>query len=56
MELTIKRPTIVKETTPTNGKIVQFMSASGVKKVYDVHKYGNGGTLYFKRKSEVAVA
>ncbi len=54
MELTIKRPTSVKKAKSTNGKIVQFMSTAGVKKVFDVHRYGNGGTLYFKRKSEVA--
>lgn len=54
MELTIKQPTIVKKVKSTNSKIVQFMSAAGVKKVFDVHKYGNGGTVYFKRKSEVA--
>ena len=53
MELTIKKPTIVKKDKPTNGKVVQFMSAAGVKKVFDVHRYGNGVTLYFKRKSEV---
>lgn len=55
MELTIKQPTNVKKVKSTNSKIVQFMNAAGIKKVFDVHRYGNGGTLYFKRKSEVAV-
>ncbi len=54
MELTIEKPTNVKKRT--NGKTIQFFNTDGVKKVFDVHKYGNAGTLYFKRKTEVAIA
>ncbi len=55
MELTIKKPTNVKKVKKTNGKTIQFFSAKGVKKVFDIHRYSENGTLYFKRKTEVAV-
>ncbi len=49
MELTIKKPTNVKKVKKTNGKTVQFFSAKGVKKVFDIHRYNETGLLYFKR-------
>ncbi len=52
MELTIKQPTILKKEKATNGKIIQFFSAEGVKKVFDVHQYSKTGTIFFKRKKK----
>jgi len=56
MELTIKKPTNVKKVKTTNGKTIQFFSAEGVKKVFDVHRYNKTGLLYFKRKNKTAIA
>ncbi len=52
MKLTIKQPTNVKKAA--NKKTIQFHNADGVKKVFDIHRYSETGTLYFKRKKEVA--
>jgi len=54
MELTIKRPTNVKKAKASNGKTIQFLNSDGVKKVFDVHRYSENGTLFFKRKNQVA--
>ena len=56
MELTIKKPTNVKKVKTTNGKTVQFFSAKGVKKVFDIHRYNETGLLYFKRRNKAAIA
>ena len=34
----------------TNGETVHYYDDKGVKNVFDVHHYGDGGTLYFKKK------
>ena len=33
-------------------KTLHFYNSDGVKKVYDVHKYGEDGALLFKKKSQ----
>ena len=55
MELTIKKPTNVKKVKATKAKTVQFFSAKGVKKVFDIHRYNKTGLLYFKRKNKAAI-
>jgi multiple antibiotic resistance protein len=37
-----------------NKKIIQFYNTDGVKKVFDIHRYSDKGTLYFLRKNEIA--
>lgn len=37
-----------------NKKTIQFYNTDGVKKVFDIHRYSETGTLYYKRKNDVA--
>ena len=39
-----------------DGKTLQFYDHNGVKKVYEIHRYGKGKALYFKRETEEKVA
>ena len=36
-------------TLGVDGKTLQFFSNDGVKKVFEIHRYGKGKALYFKR-------
>jgi hypothetical protein len=37
-----------------NNKTIQFYNTQGVKKVFDIHRYSETGTLYYMRKNHVA--
>ena len=39
-----------------DGKTLQFYDHNGVKKVYEIHHYGNGKALYFKKETQDKVA
>lgn len=36
-----------------NGKTLQFYNQEGVKKEFEIHHYGEGGTLYFKKNVRI---
>lgn len=44
------------EEISKNKKTIQFYNDEGVKKVFDIHRYSERGTLYFKRKNQTADA
>jgi hypothetical protein len=37
-------------------KTLHFYNSDGVEKVFEVHRYGNDGTLLFKKKSSISIA
>ena len=37
-------------------KTLHFYDSDGVKKVFDVHRYGEDGALLFKKKSPISIA
>ena len=37
-------------------KTLHFYNSDGVEKVFVVHRYGNDGTLLFKKKSSISIA
>ena len=37
-------------------KTLHFYNSDGVKKVFDVHRYGEDGALLFKKKSPISIA
>ncbi len=51
MSNTIKQPTKMNEEITINKKTIHFYNTEGVKKVFDIHRYSDRGTLYFKRKN-----
>jgi hypothetical protein len=51
-----KQPTLMNEEKLINKKTIQFYNTDGVKKVFDIHRYSDKGTLYFLRKNEVTDA
>jgi len=53
MELISKQPTRVKNIKTSREKTIHFLNSDGVKKVFDIHRYSEKGTLYFKRKTSV---
>tara|TARA_R110000787_G_scaffold28923_5_gene78773 strand:+ start:11181 stop:11357 length:177 start_codon:yes stop_codon:yes gene_type:complete len=51
-----KEPIKMNEQKSENKKTIQFYNTEGVKKVFDIHRYSDHGTLYYKRKNEVVNA
>ena len=51
-----KKSIMMNEEKLINKKIIQFYNTDGVKKVFDIHRYSDHGTLYYKRKNEVVNA
>ena len=49
-----KQPTKMNQEITVNKKTIHFYNTEGVKKVFDIHRYSDKGTLYFKRKNELA--
>lgn len=47
-----KQPIKMNDEITVNKKTIHFYNAEGVKKVFDIHRYSDKGTLYFKRKNE----
>lgn len=43
-------------TLGMDGKTLQFYDHKGIKKVYDIHHYGKGKALYFKKEIQDKVA
>lgn len=39
-----------------DGKILQFYDHNGVKKVYEIHRYGKDKALYFKKETNDKIA
>ncbi len=51
-----KQPIKMNDEVTVNKKTIHFYNTEGVKKVFDIHRYSDRGTLYFKRKNEVVDA
>lgn len=47
-----KQPIKINDEITVNKKTIHFYNTEGVKKVFDIHRYSDRGTLYFKRKNE----
>lgn len=39
-----------------DGKTLQFYDHNGVRKVYEIHRYGKGKALYFKKETKDKLA